>query len=258
MSQPSATLGYIHSVETFGLVDGPGVRYVLFLQGCAMRCKYCHNPETWAFTRDTAKTPQEAFDAAYRYRNYWRNNGGLTISGGEPLLQLDFVSEVFRLAHAKGIQTALDTSGQPFAPDNADWMARFDRLLENTSLVILDLKEIDEEKHRALTGHGNANILAMARYVADKGVDLWIRHVLVPDLTDDAEGLRKLDAFIRTLPTVRRVEVLPYHTLGLFKWQNLGIRYPLEGVRVPTAQEVQTAEELLHVREYPDAPKEKS
>lgn len=258
MSQPSATLGYIHSVETFGLVDGPGVRYVLFLQGCAMRCQYCHNPETWAFTRDTAKTPQEAFDAAYRYRNYWRNNGGLTISGGEPLLQLDFVSEVFRLAHAKGIQTALDTSGQPFAPDNADWMARFDRLLENTSLVILDLKEIDEEKHRALTGHGNANILAMARYVADKGVDLWIRHVLVPDLTDDAEGLRKLDVFIRTLPTVRRVEVLPYHTLGLFKWQNLGIRYPLEGVRVPTAQEVQTAEELLHVREYPDAPKEKS
>ena len=223
-----------------------------------MRCQYCHNPETWAFTRDTAKTPQEAFDAAYRYRNYWRNNGGLTISGGEPLLQLDFVSEVFRLAHAKGIQTALDTSGQPFTPDNANWMARFDRLLENTSLVILDLKEIDEEKHRALTGHGNANILAMARYVADKGVDLWIRHVLVPDLTDDAEGLRKLDAFIRTLPTVRRVEVLPYHTLGLFKWQNLGIPYPLEGVRVPTAEEVQTAEELLHVREYPDAPKEKS
>lgn len=257
MSQSSPTLGYVHSVETFGLVDGPGVRYVLFLQGCAMRCQYCHNPETWAFTKDTAKTPQEAFDAAYRYRNYWRNNGGLTISGGEPLLQLDFVSEVFRLAHAKGIHTALDTSGQPFAPDNADWMARFDRLLENTSLVILDLKEIDEEKHKALTGHGNANILAMAQYVAQKGVPLWIRHVLVPGLTDDADGLRKLDVFIRTLPTVRRVEVLPYHTLGLFKWQNLGIPYPLDGVRVPTEDEVRQAEELLQVRSYPDAPKEK-
>ena len=238
----SETLGYIHSVETFGLVDGPGVRYIIFLQGCAMRCQYCHNPETWAFTKDTAKTPQEAFTAAYRYRNYWRSNGGLTISGGEPLLQMDFVSEVFRLARAKKVQTALDTSAQPFAPDNADWMARFDRLLENTDLVILDLKEIDDEKHKKLTGHSNKNILAMAQYVASKGVHLWIRHVLVPGLTDDADGLRALDAFIKTLPTVRRVEILPYHTLGLFKWQNLGIPYPLDGVRVPTAEEI--ADEL--------------
>lgn len=248
-------MGYIHSVETFGLVDGPGVRYVLFLQGCAMRCQYCHNPETWAFTQDTAKTPQQAFDAAWRYRNYWRNNGGLTISGGEPLLQLDFVSEVFRLARAKGVHTALDTSAQPFRPEDANWMARFDALLDNTSLVILDLKEMDEEKHKKLTGHSNENILAMARYVAGRGVPLWIRHVLVPGLTDDADGLRCLDAFVKTLPTVRRVEVLPYHTLGLFKWQNLGIPYPLEGVRVPTEEEVRTAEELLHVRDYPDAPK---
>ena len=134
-------------------------------------------------------------------------------------------------------------------------MARFDRLLENTDLVILDLKEIDDEKHKKLTGHSNKNILAMAQYVAAKGVDLWIRHVLVPGLTDDADGLRQLDAFIKTLPTVRRVEILPYHTLGLFKWQNLGIPYPLDGVRVPTAEEVETAEQLLHVRDYPDAPK---
>ena len=237
----SETLGYIHSVETFGLVDGPGVRYIIFLQGCAMRCQYCHNPETWAFTKDTAKTPQEAFTAAYRYRNYWRSNGGLTISGGEPLLQMDFVSEVFRLARAKKVQTALDTSAQPFAP---------------TDLVILDLKEIDDEKHKKLTGHSNKNILAMAQYVASKGVHLWIRHVLVPGLTDDADGLRELDAFIKTLPTVRRVEILPYHTLGLFKWQNLGLAYPLDGVRVPTAEEIAAAEQLLHVRDYPDAPKD--
>ena len=249
------TLGYVHSLESFGSVDGPGVRFVVFLQGCALRCKYCHNPETWAEGGE-AWTAEALFQRVYRYRNYWRGNGGLTISGGEPLLQLDFVSEVFRLARAKKVQTALDTSAQPFAPDNAEWMARFDRLLENTDLVILDLKEIDDEKHKKLTGHSNKNILAMAQYVAARGVDLWIRHVLVPGLTDDADGLRALDAFIRTLPTVRRVEILPYHTLGLFKWQNLGIPYPLDGVRVPTAEEIAAAEQLLHVRDYPDAPKD--
>ena len=135
-------------------------------------------------------------------------------------------------------------------------MARFDKLLANTDLVILDLKEIDDEKHKKLTGHTNKNILAMAQHVASKGVDLWIRHVLVPGLTDDADGLRQLDSFIKSLPTVRRVEILPYHTLGLFKWQNLGIPYPLDGVRVPTAEEVAAAEALLHVKDYPDAPKE--
>ena len=247
----SETLGYIHSVETFGLVDGTGVRYIIFLQGCAMRCQYCHNPETWAFTKDTASTPQEAFAAAYRYRNYWRGNGGLTISGGEPLLQMDFVSEVFRLARAKKVQTALDTSAQPFAPDNAEWMARFDRLLENTDLVILDLKEIDDEKHKKLTGHSNKNILAMAQYVAARGVDLWIRHVLVPGLTDDEDGLRRTADFIRSLNTVQRVEVLPYHTLGLFKWQKLGIPYPLPDAVPPTPEQVKRAEELLQVQRYP-------
>lgn len=247
----SETLGYIHSVETFGLVDGPGVRYIIFLQGCAMRCQYCHNPETWAFTKDNAKTPQEAFNAAYRYRNYWRNNGGLSISGGEPLRQMDFVSEVFRLAHAKKVQTALDTSAQPFAPDDAEWMARFDKLLENTDLVILDLKEIDDEKHKKLTGHSNKNILAMAQYVAARGVDLWIRHVLVPGLTDDEEGLRRTAEFISSLRTVQRVEVLPYHTLGLFKWQKLGIPYPLPDAVPPTAEQVRRAEELLEVHKYP-------
>ena len=207
--QPCNPIGYVHSLESFGSVDGPGVRFVVFLQGCALRCKYCHNPETWAAEGGEEWTAEKLFQRVYRYRNYWRGNGGLTISGGEPLLQLDFVSEVFRLARAKKVQTALDTSAQPFAPDNAEWMARFDRLLENTDLVILDLKEIDDEKHKKLTGHSNKNILAMAQYVAARGVDLWVRHVLVPGLTDDADGLRQLDAFIKTLPTVRRVEILP-------------------------------------------------
>ena len=226
-----------------------------FYRGAPCAANTATTPRHGPLPKIPPSTPQEAFTAAYRYRNYWRSNGGLTISGGEPLLQMDFVSEVFRLARAKKVQTALDTSAQPFAPENADWMARFDRLLENTDLVILDLKEIDDEKHKKLTGHSNKNILAMAQYVASKGVHLWIRHVLVPGLTDDADGLRQLDAFIKTLSTVRRVEILPYHTLGLFKWQNLGIPYPLDGVRVPTAEEVETAEQLLHVRDYPDAPK---
>ena len=247
--------GRVNSVQSMGAVDGPGLRYVVFLQGCPLRCAYCHNPETWDLTGGTPHTAEDLCKTILRYRPYFGENGGVTVSGGEPLLQLDFVSEVFRLARAKKVQTALDTSAQPFAPDNAEWMARFDRLLENTDLVILDLKEIDDEKHKKLTGHSNKNILAMAQYVAARGVDLWVRHVLVPGLTDDADGLRQLDAFIKTLPTVRRVEILPYHTLGLFKWQNLGIPYPLDGVRVPTAEEVETAEQLLHVRDYPDAPK---
>ena len=247
--------GRVSSVQSMGAVDGPGLRYVVFLQGCPLRCAYCHNPETWGLTGGTPYTAEDLCKTILRYRPYFGENGGVTVSGGEPLLQLDFVSEVFRLARAKKVQTALDTSAQPFAPDNAEWMARFDRLLENTDLVILDLKEIDDEKHKKLTGHSNKNILAMAQYVAARGVDLWVRHVLVPGLTDDADGLRQLDAFIKTLPTVRRVEILPYHTLGLFKWQNLGIPYPLDGVRVPTAEEVETAEQLLHVRDYPDAPK---
>ena len=247
----SETLGYIHSVETFGLVDGPGVRYIIFLQGCAMRCQYCHNPETWAFTKDTASTPQEAFAAAYRYRNYWGKKGGITVSGGEPLRQMEFLTAFFELARSKGVHTALDTAGQPFRPDDPDYLAGFDRLMKSTSLVILDLKEIDPERHRQLTGKDNANILAMARHISDLGIPLWIRHVLVPGLTDDEEGLRRTADFIRSLKTVQRVEVLPYHTLGLFKWQKLGIPYPLPDAVPPTAEQVKRAEELLEVSRYP-------
>ena len=244
----------IQGLQKLTLLDYPGrTACTVFLSGCNFRCPFCHNAPL--LQGDTGDAMDE--DALLMFLK--KRQGvldGVAITGGEPLLQMDFVSEVFRLARAKKVQTALDTSAQPFAPDNADWMARFDRLLENTDLVILDLKEIDDEKHKKLTGHSNKNILAMAQYVASKGVHLWIRHVLVPGLTDDADGLRALDAFIKTLPTVRRVEILPYHTLGLFKWQNLGIPYPLDGVRVPTAEEIAAAEQLLHVRDYPDAPKD--
>ena len=245
----------ISGLQKLTLLDYPGkVACTVFTPGCNLRCPFCHNAPLVLPELVGQDTDEEQVLSFLRKRQGVLD--GVAITGGEPLLQMNFVSEVFRLARAKKVQTALDTSAQPFAPDNADWMARFDRLLENTDLVILDLKEIDDEKHKKLTGHSNKNILAMAQYVASKGVHLWIRHVLVPGLTDDADGLRALDAFIKTLPTVRRVEILPYHTLGLFKWQNLGIPYPLDGVRVPTAEEIAAAEQLLHVRDYPDAPKD--
>lgn len=249
--------GYIHAIETFGLVDGPGVRYVIFVQGCAMRCQYCHNPETWqcGVTEGVKiegtglgwQTAEEVFERACRYRNYWKNNGGITVSGGEPLLQMDFVTELFRLAKEKGIHTALDTSGNPYS-EQPQWRAKFDRLMEVTDLVMLDIKEMDEEKHQKLTGHTNANILAMADYLSEIGKEMWVRHVLVPGLTDDAESLRQLRNKLDQWKQVSRVEILPYHTLGVFKWGKLGIPYPLEGMRPPTEEEVRRAEELLGIK----------
>lgn len=239
--------GRINTYETFGLVDGPGVRYVAFLQGCNMRCKYCHNPDTWDKNAGDELTAKQLFDKAYRYKNYWKNNGGITISGGEPLLQIEFVTEVFRLAKEKGVHTTLDTCGQPFKND-LEFLKKFDELIKYTDLVMLDIKEIESDKHKELTGHKNDNILAMAKYLSDKGIRMWIRHVLVPNLTDDEEGLKKLNQFIKQLKTVDKVEILPYHTLGLMKWEKLGIPYPLDGYKIPTAEEVEKAERLLEIK----------
>ena len=243
--------GRIHSLESFGAVDGPGIRYLIFLKGCNMRCQYCHNVDTWNPDTDNLMTADELLDKAERFRSYWGKEGGITVSGGEPLRQMDFVTKFFQLARAKGVHTALDTAGEPFRPDDPAYLAKFDTLMQSTSLVILDLKEIDPEKHRLLTGKDNANILAMARHISELGVPLWIRHVLVPGLTDDEEGLRRTADFIRSLQTVQRVEVLPYHTLGLFKWQKLNIPYPLPDAVPPTAEQLARAEELLEVRRYP-------
>lgn len=239
-------LGKVNNLETFGLVDGPGVRFVAFLQGCNMRCKYCHNPETWSKDAGALWTPQDLFNRAYRYKGYWGKDGGITISGGEPLLQIEFVTEVFRLAKEKGVHTTLDTSGQPFK-NTSEYLEKFDELLKYTDLVMLDLKEIESHKHKELTGFKNDNVLEMAQYLSDKGVKMWIRHVLVPELTDDEEGLVKLNGFIKSLKTVERVEILPYHTLGLVKWEEQKLDYPLEGVRVPTDEQIKKAEELLEI-----------
>lgn len=241
--------GKIHSIETFGLVDGPGVRYVLFLQGCNMRCKYCHNPETWSF--DDAKftvSAKDAFNKAYKYKNYWRKNGkpngGITVSGGEPLLQIDFVTEFFKLAKEKGVHTTLDSSGSAFTREEP-FFSKFNELIKYTDLIMLDIKHIDDAEHIKLTGHTNKNILDCARYLSDQGINMWIRHVLVPGITDNDMYLKKTREFIDTLKTVTKVEVLPYHTLGAYKWKELGIPYKLEGVDSPTPERIKNAKDIL-------------
>lgn len=239
--------GIVHSVETFGSVDGPGVRFVVFLQGCEMRCLYCHNADTWQ-TRETAEsrlvTAEELLEKALRYKSYWGEDGGITVSGGEALLQIDFLLEFFSLSKKNGVHLALDTSGQPFTKKEP-FFTKFKKLMKYTDLVLLDIKHIDSAKHKKLTGHGNENILEMARYLDKIKKPVWIRHVLVPGRTDNDEELRKFADFIKTLSNVERVEVLPYHSMGAYKWEKLGYKYPLEGTASPTVEQLEKAKSIL-------------
>lgn len=236
--------GRIHSVESFGSADGPGVRYIVFLKGCNMRCQYCHNPDTWAKDGGELMTPEEVLKKALRYKTYWKEKGGITVSGGEALLQIDFLTELFRLAKEKGVNTCLDTSGNPFSLEEP-FKSKFDELMKYTDLFMLDIKHMDDAAHRKLTGQTNQNILEMAAYLSDHGKAMWIRHVLVPGITTDEDELHRLRSFLDTLKTVERVEVLPYHTLGVFKWKELGIPYQLEGVDPPTKEQIDRAKEIL-------------
>ena len=282
MPENKQILGYIHSTESFGAVDGPGIRFVVFLQGCKMRCKYCHNPETWNLVADysrlysedlgeaereelakrieentkmlkdkgiklEASTPEDVLKQALRYKPYWKGDGGITVSGGEALLQIDFLIEFFKLAKAEGIHTAIDTAGNPFTREEP-FFSKFRELMKVTDLFILDIKQIEDQKHRDLTGFTNANILDLAQYLSEQGKHMWIRHVLVPGITTDEEDLRKTDAFIRTLKTVDKVEVLPYHKLGIQEWERLGIPYQLEGIDPPTAEQLKLAKDILEHR----------
>ena len=191
MSQESKPVGRIHSHEPFGLVDGPGVRYVVFMQGCRMRCQYCHNPDTWKLSGGEEWTAEALFQKCWRYHTYWRNNGGITVSGGEPLLQIDFLIEFFKLAKQKGVNTTLDTAGNPFTLEEP-FIGKFEELMQYTDLVMLDLKQTDAAAHKKLTGWDNGNILEMARWLSDHGKDMWIRRVLVPGVTDGEEELKQL------------------------------------------------------------------
>ena len=238
------TKGLVHSTETFGAVDGPGIRFLVFLKGCPMRCQYCHNADTWSTEGAEVFTAEELLDRAERYRPYWRHNGGITVSGGEPLMQIDFVMELFAEARRRKINTALDTSAQPFTR-TSPFFGKFVELMSATSLVLLDIKHIDPEKHKALTGWDNANILDAARYLSEIHKPVWIRHVLVPGLTDDDRDLRRLREFLDTLTNIERVDVLPYHTLGADKWRKLGLDYPLEDTEPPADDRLINARQIL-------------
>lgn len=245
------TLASIHSFETFGAVDGPGVRFVVFLQGCRMRCRYCHNPDTWKVKEENMMSAEEVLNKALRYKTYWGSDGGITVSGGEPLMQIDFLVEFFKLAKQEGIHTTIDTCGQPFTKD-PEWLAKFDTLMQYTDLVMLDIKHIDNACHKDLTKVENTNILEMAKYLSDIKKDVWIRHVLVPTVTDIDEYLIKLNDFIKTLSNVKKVEVLPYHAFGIYKWDALGIPYTLKDIETPSIERCENAKNLLHVKDYAD------
>lgn len=236
--------GYIHSTESFGSVDGPGVRFVIFVSGCPMRCQFCHNPDTWNMQAGELKSADELLKQALRYRSYWKDRGGITVSGGEPLMQIDFLTELFRKAKEQGAHTTIDTSGAPFTREEP-FFSKFNELMKYTDLLLLDIKHIDDEQHKILTGHTNQNILDLARYLSDIKKPVWIRHVLVPGRSDKDEYLERLHDFIKTLDNVEKVEVLPYHTLGEYKWKELGYDYPLAGVEPPTKERVENANRIL-------------
>ncbi len=242
--------GWIHSVESFGTVDGPGVRMVIFFQGCPMRCAYCHNPDTWMAKQGTLTTPEELIERFLRNRNYYKN-GGITVSGGEPLWQLDFLLDLFRKAKKEGISTCLDTSGVmfPYRKGTSGWVPaqngiheeirgcgtgtliqEYEELLSVTDLVLLDIKHMDTEKHRALTGHSNEAVFAFLEFLAERKVPVWIRRVAVPGYTDDEEELLRLGEYIGGFPNLQAVEVLPYHAMGVSKYEALGMDYRLRGV----------------------------
>lgn len=230
----------VHSVESFGTVDGPGIRFVIFLQGCSLRCKYCHNRDTWDINGGEYKSVDEIIEKIKNYKNYIiPSGGGVTVTGGEPLLQAKFLIEFFKRLKEENIHTCIDTSGMFGITDDIK------KVLELTDLVLLDIKHIDDEKCKDLVGSSNKKELEFARYLSDNGIKMWIRQVLVPGYTDDEADLIKLGEFIRSLKTVEKVQVLPYHSMGKYKWEKLGKKYELEGVREATQEDVKRAENLI-------------
>ena len=241
--------GYIHQLESFGSVDGPGVRFIIFFAGCPLRCKYCHNPDTWDMMKGKQYTADELLDEAITCREYWGTKGGITVSGGEPLAQIDFLLELFIKAKERGINTCIDTAGGPFTREG-EWFEKFKQLMNVTDVLLMDIKHINEEEHIKLTGHTGKNIIEMFRYLDEINKPVWIRHVLVPGITDNDEYLIQTRDFIRTLGNVQRVEVLPYHGLGAMKYKDLGIDYVLKDTKSPTAERVQNAREILECAKY--------
>ncbi|MBD5552268.1 MAG: pyruvate formate lyase-activating protein [Lachnospiraceae bacterium] len=221
--------GRIHSLESFGTVDGPGTRFVVFVQGCPMRCAYCHNPDTWSMDGGTMMEPAEIIEQFEKNRPFYKD-GGLTVTGGEPLMQVDFLIDLFTLAKEHNIHTCIDSSGIAYKENNAAFIEKLDKLMPLTDLVMLDIKHIDPEKHKELTSKPNDGILAFAKYLEKKQVPVWIRHVIVPGLTDDEQYLYQLGYFIGHLSNLKALDALPYHTMGEKKYESLGMEYKLHDV----------------------------
>ena len=231
----------IHSFESFGTVDGPGIRYVIFLQGCHLKCKYCHNRDTWDINGGYYSSLDEILNKIENYKNYIMPNGGVTVTGGEPLLQVHFLIELFKKLKEKNIHTCIDTSGM------VDITEDIKTLLNYTDLVLLDIKHIDPIKCKDLVGVSNEKELKFAEYLSQNNIDMWIRQVLIPGYTDDENDLRKLKSFIDKLNSVKKVELLPYHNMGEYKWKKLGLNYDLKDVKAPTAEEVKKAKQILGI-----------
>ena len=236
--------GKIHSFETFGTVDGPGTRFVIFFKGCPLRCLYCHNPDTWSSKDAKEYTVQEIVEEVLKYKKYYEK-GGVTATGGEPLRQLDFLIELFKELKKYNIHTAIDTSGALFSKSKTD---KYDELLKFTDLFLLDIKHIDNEEHKKLTGVNNKNTLAFAKYLESNNKKIWIRHVLVPGITTQEKYLKDLKLFLDNLNNVEKVEILPYHTLGVHKYKKLGLDYPLKHIEPPSQEEIQFANDILKRR----------
>lgn len=240
-------VGYVHSIETTGTVDGPGLRYVVFLQGCPLRCKYCHNPDTWSLgnaNNSKIKTSEEILEDFAKYKNFLKS-GGLTVTGGEPLMQIDFVIDLFSKAKAEGIHTCLDTSGITFNKKNETIIKKFDALIEVTDLVLLDIKHIDVKEHIKITKQPNSNVFDFLKYLDEHNKNVWVRHVVVPNLTLDDKALYNLGLFLGNFSNIRALDVLPYHNMAIEKYKELNIEYPLMDTPIPTAQEMAYAKELI-------------
>lgn len=231
----------IHSFETFGTVDGPGIRFIFFMQGCALRCKYCHNRDTWRRNGGNKITVDELMEKILKYKNYITPSGGVTASGGEPMLQAPFLIELFKRLKKEGIHTCIDTSGMFPITDEIK------ELLTLTDLVLLDIKHIDDKKCKDLVGVSNKLELEFAKYLSENGNKMWIRQVLVPGYTDDEQDLLKLKDFLSTLKTIEKIEFLPYHNMGKYKWSDLGVEYELENVKPATQEDVDRAKKILGI-----------
>lgn len=242
MKSESEVLGRVHSIETFGAVDGPGLRYILFLQGCPMRCLYCHNPDTWDTKGGRMMSVKEVLDYYEKYRPYLKN-GGITVSGGEPLLQMDFVTELFKEAKKRNIHTALDSSGALFVREKN--LKKYEELIKYVDLVLLDIKHIDDEDHKKLTGFSNKNILDFLKFLDENGVEVWIRHVIVPNITYDAKLLERLGYELGRYKNIKKVDVLPYHNMGEKKYKELGMDYPLKGTKPMTDRPAKSARDMI-------------